>query len=83
MREWAVDLGNSRLTPFLRSVEGKMRSVGDERQASVSGDEEIREQALREGVVQPTFETEVLDDQDQVVAEVEKLLHVRWKGATK
>ncbi len=43
--------------------------------------EEIREQALREGLVHPTFRAEVLDDQDEVVAEVEKQLHVRWKGA--
>jgi len=44
--------------------------------------DEICRQARRDGVVQPTFRTEVLDDRNRVVAEVEKILHVRWKGAT-
>ena len=45
--------------------------------------EEIRQQALREGVVEPTFRVEMLDDQDRVVAEVDKLLYIRWKDASK
>ena len=43
--------------------------------------EEIRRQAIREGLVHPTFRTEILNDEDEVVAEVEKLLYVRWKGS--
>jgi hypothetical protein len=45
--------------------------------------EEIRQQALRDGVVEPTFQTEVLDGQDKVVAQIDKLLYVKWKGASK
>ena len=39
--------------------------------------EEIRETAIRDGKAEPLFVVKVLDDQDQVVAEVEKLVHVK------
>jgi hypothetical protein len=42
--------------------------------------EEIREQAISQGKVEPTFEVEVLDEEGAVVARVEKLLYVRYKG---
>jgi acyl-coenzyme A thioesterase PaaI-like protein len=42
---------------------------------------EIRAAADRDGKVEPTFETDVVDEQGEVVAHVEKLLHVRRKPA--
>ncbi len=47
--------------------------ISDERVA------EIRQEVLEEGVVEPTFRTEVLNQEGKVVAEVEKLLYVRLK----
>jgi hypothetical protein len=44
--------------------------------------EEIRAAADRQGKVEPAFQVEVLDEQGEVVAEVEKLLYVRKKGET-
>ena len=41
--------------------------------------EEIRAAADRDGKVEPVFTVEVLNDQGEVVAEVEKLLYVRKK----
>ncbi len=41
--------------------------------------ERIRELADRQPTVEPTFATEVVDEQGDVVAEVEKLLYVRRK----
>jgi acyl-coenzyme A thioesterase PaaI-like protein len=41
--------------------------------------EEIRAAADRDGKVQPVFHVDVLDEQGEVVAEVEKLLYVRKK----
>jgi hypothetical protein len=43
--------------------------------------EEIRTLADRDGKVEPTFTAQVLDQEDNVVAEVDKLLHVRPKSA--
>jgi acyl-coenzyme A thioesterase PaaI-like protein len=42
--------------------------------------EEIRAGADRQGKVEPVFQVDVLDEQGEVVAEVEKLLYVRKKG---
>jgi acyl-coenzyme A thioesterase PaaI-like protein len=42
--------------------------------------EEIRADADRQGKVEPVFRVDVLDEQGEVVAEVEKLLYVRKKG---
>ncbi|HYG65744.1 MAG TPA: DUF4442 domain-containing protein [Thermoanaerobaculia bacterium] len=42
--------------------------------------EEIRADADRLGKVEPTFHVDVLDEEGEVVAEVEKLLYVRKKG---
>jgi acyl-coenzyme A thioesterase PaaI-like protein len=42
--------------------------------------EEIRADADRLGKIEPTFRVDVLDEQGEVVAEVEKLLYVRKKG---
>lgn len=39
--------------------------------------EEIRQQALHERKVEPTFTCEVLDDEGTLIAQVEKLLYVR------
>ncbi len=41
---------------------------------------EIRSAADREGKVEPLFTAEVVDDEGQVIAEVEKLLYVRKKA---
>ncbi len=41
--------------------------------------EEIRARALAGEIVEPTFTTQVLDEEGRVVAEVEKLLYVRVK----
>ncbi len=41
--------------------------------------EEIRQSVLEQGVVEPTFRTEVLGHEGKVVAEVEKRLYVRLK----
>ena len=41
--------------------------------------EEIRAAADARGKVEPTFHVDVLDEQGEVVAEVEKLLYVRSK----
>lgn len=41
--------------------------------------EEIRTRALAGEIVEPTFTTQVLDEDGRVVAEVEKLLYVRVK----
>jgi len=41
--------------------------------------EAIRQEALSQGKVEPTFEVEVLDEAGEVVARVEKLLYVRRK----
>jgi hypothetical protein len=43
--------------------------------------EEIRAEADRHGKVEPTFTVQVLDAEQQVVAEVDKLLWVRRKDA--
>lgn len=39
--------------------------------------EEIRDTAIREGKAEPVFVTQVIDDDGQVIAEVEKLVHVK------
>lgn len=39
--------------------------------------EAIRAEADREGVAEPLFEVEITDDRGEVIAEVEKRLHVR------
>lgn len=43
--------------------------------------EEIRQAADRDPKVEPSFQVSVTDDQGQVIAEVEKLLYVKRKGA--
>lgn len=45
--------------------------------------EEIRAAADRDGKVQPVFRVDVVDEQGEVVAEVEKLLYVRKKDAAR
>ncbi len=42
---------------------------------------EIRAAADRDGKIEPVFQVEVVDERDDVVAEVEKLLYVRRKDA--
>lgn len=42
--------------------------------------EEIRADADRLGKIEPAFRVDVLDEEGEVVAEVEKLLYVRKKG---
>jgi len=42
--------------------------------------EAIRRRADEEGKTEPTFHAEVVDDEGQVIAQVEKLVHVRRKG---
>jgi acyl-coenzyme A thioesterase PaaI-like protein len=42
--------------------------------------EEIRTQVDQGGTVEPVFNVDVVDDQGEVVAEVEKVLHVRRRG---
>ena len=42
--------------------------------------DQIRVAATREGKIEPIFEVDVLDDQGQVVAHVDKLLYVRRKN---
>lgn len=42
--------------------------------------EEIRAHALAADKVEPEFTAEVVDDSGRVVAEVHKLLHVRYRG---
>lgn len=42
--------------------------------------DDIRMAADRDGKIEPTFEVDVLDDQGQVVAHVDKLLYVRRKN---
>lgn len=46
----------------------------------VSGEhvEEIADTARREGKAEPVFVVKVLDERDQVIAEVEKLVHVKY-----
>lgn len=39
--------------------------------------EQIRQSALRDGKVEPRFVTQVVDEAGQVIAEVEKLVHVK------
>ncbi len=45
--------------------------------------DEIRAAADRDGKVEPTFTVDVIDDQNQAIARVEKLLYVRKKNASK
>ena len=42
--------------------------------------EEIRQEAMRKKVTEPTFTVEVTDEEGRVIAEVDKLLYVRFKG---
>ena len=61
---------------FRRPGKGPVRAtfhVPEERVA------EIRAAADRDGKVEPTFRVDVIDEQGQVIAEVEKLLYVRRK----
>lgn len=44
--------------------------------------EEIRVSTDREGKIQPRFEVQVVDEEGEVVAEVEKVLSVRRKNWT-
>lgn len=43
----------------------------------------IKEQAAKEYKVEPVFVVQILDEQNEVVAEVEKILYVRRKDKTK
>jgi acyl-coenzyme A thioesterase PaaI-like protein len=42
--------------------------------------EQIRSDVERSGKIEPTFSVDVLDEQEQVIAHVEKLLYVRKKN---
>jgi acyl-coenzyme A thioesterase PaaI-like protein len=43
--------------------------------------DELRAQVDAQGKIEPTFTVQILDEQNEVVAEVEKLLHIRRKDA--
>ncbi len=59
---------------FRRPGRGRVRARFEVSPAAVA---EIRRRVEAEGKVEPTFSTQVLDDAGQVIAEVEKVLHVR------
>src|SRR6185436_20856164 len=61
---------------FRRPGKGEMRALFHIPPEKV---EEIRAAADRDGKVEPVFTVEVRDEQEEVVAEVEKLLYVRRK----
>lgn len=59
---------------FRRPGRGRVRArfaISDEEIAA------IRDEALREGKAEPRFVAQVIDDEGQVVAEVEKIVHVK------
>jgi acyl-coenzyme A thioesterase PaaI-like protein len=63
---------------FRRPGKGTVRATFHIPQERV---DEIRAAADRDGKTEPVFQVEVLDEQGEVVAEVEKLLYVRRKDA--
>jgi acyl-coenzyme A thioesterase PaaI-like protein len=63
---------------FLRPGKGTVRATFEIPPERV---EEIRAAADRDGKVEPTFRVEVINEQGNVVAEVEKLVYVRRKDA--
>jgi acyl-coenzyme A thioesterase PaaI-like protein len=65
---------------FLRPARGKVAAVFHIAQGRIA---EIRAEADRGSKIEPTFLAEVLDDEQQIVARVEKLLYVRRKNLAK
>ncbi|MDY7092829.1 MAG: DUF4442 domain-containing protein [Acidobacteriota bacterium] len=63
---------------FRRPGRGTMRARFE---IPLEREQEIRAAADAEGKVEPVFKAEVLDQEGEVVAEVEKLLYVRRKDA--
>ncbi|MEM7048305.1 MAG: DUF4442 domain-containing protein [Acidobacteriota bacterium] len=61
--------------PGKGTVEAHFRITGDQV-------EELRQQAESADKVEPTFVAEVLDDQGELVAQVEKRLYIRKKSAS-
>ena len=61
---------------FRRPGRGKVRAHFHVSEEEI---DEIRKRAAKEATVEPVFSVKVLDADDQVVAEVEKLLYVRRK----
>jgi acyl-coenzyme A thioesterase PaaI-like protein len=63
---------------FRRPGKGRARATFHIQEERVA---EIRAAADRDGKVEPVFRVDVVDDQGEVVAEVEKLLYVRRKDS--
>jgi acyl-coenzyme A thioesterase PaaI-like protein len=61
---------------FIKPGRGRVRAVFQIPQEQIS---QIRSAADRGEKIEPTFSVDVLDDQGQVVARVEKLLYIRKK----
>ena len=59
---------------FRRPGRGKVRARFEITPEEI---ERIRETAMRDGKVEPVFIAKVIDDDGQVVAEVEKLVHIK------
>ena len=65
---------------FKKPGRGRLRAVFE-----ISGEEieRVRADAMRLGKVEPVYSCSVVDAEGVVVAEVEKVLYVRWKKAPK
>lgn len=64
---------------FVRAVKGPVHAVVA---ISAAREAEIREQARGGGKVLPEFEIQILDEQEQMVAQVSKVLYVRLRQQT-
>jgi len=63
---------------FRRPGRGRVRATFEIPEDRI---ESIRGEAIAAGKIEPVFQVEVVDDGGEVVAIVEKVLHVRYRGA--
>jgi acyl-coenzyme A thioesterase PaaI-like protein len=63
---------------FKKPGRGRLRAVFELSEAQI---EEVRQAALKERKVEPVYRAQVLNERNEVVAEVEKVLYVRRKQA--
>jgi hypothetical protein len=65
---------------FLKPGKGRLKATFE---ISAPEVERVREAARTQGKIEPVYRSQVLDSDGAVVAEVEKVLYVRWKKAQK
>ncbi len=63
---------------FKKPGKGRLRAVFE---LSAEEIERVRAEAQRLGKIEPVYRSQVIDSQGVVIAEVEKVLYVRWKLA--